>query len=203
MVPIPTDVPALQVPGARVHGHRGDIHPPQEDGVCVILGFSVMAHNLLEPGANSAASSSDWWALGGCGHDRTYPKLHGSLTNHSHRAPPSPLLFFVPSRSSSHILYFSGFPSINTTLIKEIKMPVDLLNPTVEAEASTHKLKRLVQTPNSFFMDIKCPGCFQITTVFSHAQTVVLCGSCNVMLCQPTGGKARLTEGCSYRRKVD
>ena len=41
------------------------------------------------------------------------------------------------------------------------------------------------------------------TTVFSHAQTVVMCGSCSVMLCQPTGGRARLTEGCSYRKKVD
>jgi hypothetical protein len=41
------------------------------------------------------------------------------------------------------------------------------------------------------------------TTVFSHAQTVVLCGSCSVMLCQPTGGKARLTEGCSFRKKQD
>mmetsp|Transcript_1903 Transcript_1903/g.1554 ORF Transcript_1903/g.1554 Transcript_1903/m.1554 type:complete len:113 (+) Transcript_1903:170-508(+) len=83
------------------------------------------------------------------------------------------------------------------------KMPADLLNPSPEVEARTHKLKRLVQTPNSFFMDIKCPGCFQITTVFSHAQTVVLCGNCNIMLCQPTGGRARLTEGCSYRKKVD
>jgi len=44
-------------------------------------------------------------------------------------------------------------------------------------------------------------GCFNITTVFSHAQTVVLCGSCSTVLCQPTGGKARLTEGCSFRRK--
>ncbi|CAG8723055.1 7186_t:CDS:2, partial [Scutellospora calospora] len=33
-----------------------------------------------------------------------------------------------------------------------------------------------------------------ITTVFSHAQTVVLCGSCANVLCQPTGGRARLTE---------
>jgi hypothetical protein len=41
-------------------------------------------------------------------------------------------------------------------------------------------------------------GCFAITTVFSHAQTVVICGSCASVLCQPTGGKARLTEGaCS------
>ena len=82
-------------------------------------------------------------------------------------------------------------------------MPADLLNPTPEVEAKTHKLKRLVQSPDSFFMDIKCPGCFQITTVFSHAQTVVLCGNCNIMLTQPTGGRARLTEGCSYRKKVD
>ena len=40
-------------------------------------------------------------------------------------------------------------------------------------------------------------GCFAITTVFSHAQTVVLCGACSSVLCQPTGGKARLTEGPS------
>ena len=52
-------------------------------------------------------------------------------------------------------------------------------------------------------MDVKCPGCLQITTVYSHAQTVVLCGNCNVMLCQPTGGIARLTEGCSFRKKVE
>ena len=38
-------------------------------------------------------------------------------------------------------------------------------------------------------------GCFAITTVFSNAQTVVVCSSCTSVLCQPTGGKARLTEG--------
>ena len=55
--------------------------------------------------------------------------------------------------------------------------------------------------PYSFFMDVKCPGCFAITTVFSHAQTVVTCQGCNTVLCQPTGGKARLTEGCGFRLK--
>jgi small subunit ribosomal protein S27e len=30
-----------------------------------------------------------------------------------------------------------------------------------------------------------------------------MCGSCNSVLCQPTGGKARLTEGCAFRRKAD
>merc|ERR1712154_430475 len=49
--------------------------------------------------------------------------------------------------------------------------------------------------------DVKCPGCFQITTVFSHATTTVVCPSCQTVLCTPTGGKARLTEGRSFRRK--
>ncbi|KAL2157006.1 hypothetical protein VTH06DRAFT_8619 [Thermothelomyces fergusii] len=79
-------------------------------------------------------------------------------------------------------------------------LAVDLLNPSPAAEARKHKLKTLVPAPRSFFMDVKCPGCFTITTVFSHAQTVVICQGCTTVLCQPTGGKARLTEGCSFRR---
>ncbi|WZZ36551.1 hypothetical protein YC2023_019952 [Brassica napus] len=85
---------------------------------------------------------------------------------------------------------------------------IDLLNPPAELEKRKHKLKRLVQSPNSFFMDVKCQGCFNmknlfsvLTTVFSHSQTVVVCGNCQTVLCQPTGGKARLTEGCSFRKK--
>lgn len=38
----------------------------------------------------------------------------------------------------------------------------DLLNPDSKNEATKHKLKRLVQAPNSYFMDVKCPGCFQM-----------------------------------------
>ncbi|KAJ7010198.1 hypothetical protein NC653_000820 [Populus alba x Populus x berolinensis] len=72
---------------------------------------------------------------------------------------------------------------------------IDLLNPPAELEKRKHKLKRLVQSPNSFFMDVKCQGCFNITTVFSHSQTVVVCGNCQTVLCQPTGGRAKLTEG--------
>lgn len=37
---------------------------------------------------------------------------------------------------------------------------IDLLNPPAELEKQKHKLKRLVQSPNSFFMDVKCQGCF-------------------------------------------
>ena len=61
--------------------------------------------------------------------------------------------------------------------------------------------QRLVQSPNFYFVNLKCPGRYKITTVFSHAQTVVVCVGCTTGLCQPTGGKARLTEGCSFGRK--
>ncbi|KAF3793673.1 40S ribosomal protein S27-2, partial [Nymphaea thermarum] len=87
--------------------------------------------------------------------------------------------------------------------IQVLSNDIDLLHPPAELEKRKHKLKRLVQSPNSFFMDVKCQGCFNITTVFSHSQTVVVCGNCQTVLCQPTGGKARLTEGCSFRRKGD
>ncbi|XP_059131171.1 small ribosomal subunit protein eS27-like [Peromyscus eremicus] len=72
----------------------------------------------------------------------------------------------------------------------------DLLHPSLEEEKKNNKKKRLVQSP-----DVKCPGCYKIATVFSHAPTVVLCRGGSAVLCQPTGGKAGLTEGCSLRRK--
>uniref|UniRef100_A0A8C6PS34 40S ribosomal protein S27 n=1 Tax=Nothobranchius furzeri TaxID=105023 RepID=A0A8C6PS34_NOTFU len=83
------------------------------------------------------------------------------------------------------------------------KLAKDLLHPTAEEEKRRHKKKRLVQSPNSYFMDVKCPGCYKITTVFSHAQTVVLCVGCSTVLCQPTGGKARLTEGRRCLERVN
>lgn len=78
---------------------------------------------------------------------------------------------------------------------------IDLLNPSVQHEKRTHKLKRLVQSPNSYFMDVKCPTCLKISTVFSHAQSVVMCPGCNMVISTPTGGKSRITAGCSFRRK--
>merc|ERR1712096_587759 len=92
---------------------------------------------------------------------------------------------------------------LDSLLQEKTKMPLakDLLHPHPVEEKRKHKLKRLVQHPNGYFMDVKCPGCYRITTVFSHAQTVVVCAGCSTVLCQPTGGRARLTEGCSFRRK--
>ncbi|XP_074173805.1 small ribosomal subunit protein eS27 [Rhinolophus sinicus] len=77
----------------------------------------------------------------------------------------------------------------------------DLLHPSPKEEKRKHKKKCLVQGPSSYFMDVTCPECYKNTTVFSHVQTVVLCVGCSMVLCQPMGGKARLTEGCSFRRK--
>uniref|UniRef100_A0A8C6SIN2 40S ribosomal protein S27 n=1 Tax=Neogobius melanostomus TaxID=47308 RepID=A0A8C6SIN2_9GOBI len=71
----------------------------------------------------------------------------------------------------------------------------DLLHPICSEERRRHKKKRLVQCPNSYFMDVKCTGCYRITTIFSHSQTVVPCPGCSTVLCQPSGGKCRLTEG--------
>ena len=34
----------------------------------------------------------------------------------------------------------------------------DLLHRSPEEEKRKHKKKRLVQSPNSYFMDVKCPG---------------------------------------------
>merc|ERR1712186_19147 len=85
--------------------------------------------------------------------------------------------------------------------VNTMPLAKELLLPLAKDEQRKHTLKRLVQHPNSYFMDVRCPGCYRITTVFSHAQTVVVCAGRSTVLCQPTGGRARLTEGCSFRRK--
>ena len=43
---------------------------------------------------------------------------------------------------------------------------IDLLHPPAELEKRSHKLKRIVQSPNSFFMDVKCQGCFQMCAFY-------------------------------------
>lgn len=61
------------------------------------------------------------------------------------------------------------------------------------AQVRRHRPQR--SSPETDLDRLSVTGCFAITTVFSHADTVVICGSCTTVLCQPTGGKARLTEG--------
>ncbi len=72
-------------------------------------------------------------------------------------------------------------------------MSSDLLQPTHQSQQQSHKLKRLIPTPNSYFMDVKCGGCSETTTVFSHAQTVIACNNCKNVLTKPTGGKCKIT----------
>eukprot|EP01016_Furgasonia_blochmanni_P055113 TRINITY_DN915_c0_g1_i7.p1 TRINITY_DN915_c0_g1~~TRINITY_DN915_c0_g1_i7.p1 ORF type:complete len:125 (+),score=16.11 TRINITY_DN915_c0_g1_i7:97-471(+) len=80
-------------------------------------------------------------------------------------------------------------------------MEADLGAPTYDSEKGSHKLKRLVQAPNSYFMDVKCPNCQAINTVFSHAKIAVYCQNCGALLGKPTGGKTKLTIGSSYKIK--
>lgn len=47
-------------------------------------------------------------------------------------------------------------------LSQVLSQDIDLLHPPVELEKQKNKRKRLVQSPNSFFMDVKCQGCFQM-----------------------------------------
>ena len=82
-------------------------------------------------------------------------------------------------------------------------MDIDLLHPSAESQRKIHKKKRLVQGPNSYFMDIKCPGCYSLTTAYSHAQTVITCDGCQTVLARPSGGKCKLTIGSSFRKKAD
>ncbi|XP_045715889.1 40S ribosomal protein S27-like [Phyllostomus hastatus] len=78
-------------------------------------------------------------------------------------------------------------------------MPKDLLHPSPEEEERRHKKQRLVQSPSSYFPDVKCPGGYKITAVFSQAQTEVLRVGYSTVLCRPAGGRASLTEENSFQ----
>ena len=80
-------------------------------------------------------------------------------------------------------------------------MEIDLLHPDPRAEERVHKLKRLVQSPNSYFMDVKCSKCMNVQVIFSHAQSAIACDGCDQILCQPTGGKCKLQLGVGWKRK--
>ncbi len=79
-------------------------------------------------------------------------------------------------------------------------MEYDLLRPDPEEERQKHKLKRLVQKANSFFLDIRCK-CGEINHTFSCAQSTIKCKKCNEILATPTGGKLELREGIGIKRK--
>ncbi|KAI5190793.1 small subunit ribosomal protein S27e [Nematocida minor] len=73
--------------------------------------------------------------------------------------------------------------------------------PSPETILRTCKKKRLIPTPNSYYMDVKCSECEKRVTIFSHSQTVISCKSCSTILAKPSGGKAKLTDGCKFKIK--
>ena len=56
----------------------------------------------------------------------------------------------------------------------------DLLHSCLEEEEKKHKKKWLVQSPNSYFMYVKCPGSYKIT--YSQAYTVVFGVGCSTVV---------------------
>merc|ERR1712179_51297 len=83
-------------------------------------------------------------------------------------------------------------------------LAVDLLNPSLASEKAKHKKRRLVQSPNSYFLDVMCPAqsCSTITTVFSHPASVTICRKCKTVVGVPTGGAVTLTTGARFRKKT-
>ncbi|KAJ6234432.1 guanine nucleotide-binding protein subunit alpha [Anaeramoeba flamelloides] len=77
----------------------------------------------------------------------------------------------------------------------------DLLNIDLEDEDKKHKMKRIVPTPNSYFLDVQCSRCSMISIVFSHSQTIFKCPKCQTVLARPSGGKATISPKCNKKTK--
>uniref|UniRef100_A0A7N4PGU4 40S ribosomal protein S27 n=1 Tax=Sarcophilus harrisii TaxID=9305 RepID=A0A7N4PGU4_SARHA len=111
----------------------------------------------------------------------------------------------APGAESQLVLHGRKVPGIEVGLVsasKLAKLNFKGLAVRGVALSSLRAFKKCPSTLGRISSPELCfAGCYKITTVFSHAQTVVLCVGCSTVLCQPTGGKARLTEGCSFRRK--
>jgi ribosomal protein S27E len=81
-------------------------------------------------------------------------------------------------------------------------MEFDLLHPNPAIEAKKHKLKKLVQKPNSYFIDIKCK-CKKVNHTFTHAQSIIRCKGCNEVIATPTGGKLKIKDGNQIRKAIE
>ncbi|KAJ8444166.1 hypothetical protein Cgig2_030986 [Carnegiea gigantea] len=73
--------------------------------------------------------------------------------------------FAAPTLRFQRVFSFSLLCSPLSSAKMVLQNDIDLLNPPAELEKRKHKLKRLVQSPNSFFMDVKCQGCFNISNM--------------------------------------
>ncbi|MCL5788621.1 MAG: 30S ribosomal protein S27e [Candidatus Marsarchaeota archaeon] len=50
----------------------------------------------------------------------------------------------------------------------------------------------LIASPKSRFLEVKCTGCGNQQTVYSHSARVVKCRVCGAELAKPTGGEAEI-----------
>ena len=67
---------------------------------------------------------------------------------------------FLGSTSMQLHPEFGSNDVIVSNTLQVLSCDIDLLHPPAELEKQRHKLKRLVASPNSYFMDVKCQGCF-------------------------------------------
>jgi small subunit ribosomal protein S27e len=50
----------------------------------------------------------------------------------------------------------------------------------------------LIPKPNSAFLNIQCSKCGENNIVYSHTTSNIYCKSCNEMLAERSGGKAKI-----------
>ena len=77
-------------------------------------------------------------------------------------------------------------------------MEYDLMSIPREVEQRSHKLKRTIPAPNSYFLKVKCVCSQDVKITFSNTQTTLICDNCGKVMVKPTGGKIMITEGCSF-----
>ena len=124
------------------------------------------------------------------------PMLHKSMLMMGHETEQSLMRLYI--------LWLTVNISQTATLtiperFREVKMPLakDLLHPLHHEEKRKHKLKRLVQHPHSYFMDVKCPGCYRLT---QHELITLTTKNHKQIFNRPTGHKIhglRLPESLS------
>lgn len=76
----------------------------------------------------------------------------------------------------------------------------DVLHTPWDEDKKKPKRKWLVQGPNSYFVDVKCPGSCKINMVYSHAQTVFLSRLFSSVM-PANSRKGQTHRRCLFRRK--
>ncbi|KAG8370856.1 hypothetical protein BUALT_Bualt13G0026900 [Buddleja alternifolia] len=64
-------------------------------------------------------------------------------------------------KEKASLAHLASSPTLASPQDQPMPNKVELRDPPAELEKAKHKLKRLVPTPNSFFMDVKCLGLFK------------------------------------------